>query len=133
MFYSAPSGGGHPPQQQLPPRSPPQELPCPQATPPPPTRNPNKGKGKDKGKGKGKNNGSDGSDNNSRVRHDVTLLLQSMDRHHLDVARDASSTAAADASIAARPTCCTDVLRGSRRPLLHSLIAFASSTSLYMG
>jgi hypothetical protein len=54
-------------------------------------------------------------------RPDVALLLQFLDRHHLDVARDASSAATAGASTATCPTCCTGVLRGSRRPLLHAL------------
>jgi hypothetical protein len=69
-FYFAPSGGGCPLQQQLPPCPPQQELSCPQAAPPPPPPAPNpnnggKGKGMGKGKGKGKNNGSDDSGNNS--------------------------------------------------------------------
>jgi hypothetical protein len=51
----------------------------------------------------------------------VALLLQSLDRHHLDVARDTSSVAAADALTAACPACCTDILRCSRWPLLHAL------------
>jgi hypothetical protein len=69
-FYSAPSRGGCPPQQQLPPCPSSQEPPCPQAAPPLPAPNPNnssKGKGKGKRKGKGKNNGSgNNSGNNSR-------------------------------------------------------------------
>jgi hypothetical protein len=54
-------------------------------------------------------------------RPDVTLLLQFLDRHHLDVVRDASSIATVGASTAACPTCCTGVLWGSWRPLLHAL------------
>jgi hypothetical protein len=52
-FYSTPSGGGRPLQQQLPPRPPPQEPPCPPAAPPPPAPNTNNG-GNGKGKGKGR-------------------------------------------------------------------------------
>jgi hypothetical protein len=68
MFYSASSGGRHPPQQLLPPHPSQQKLPCPQVAPPPPTPNPNndgKGNGKGKEKGKGKNNGSNSPDNNN--------------------------------------------------------------------
>jgi hypothetical protein len=57
----------------------------------------------------------------------VALLLQSLDRHHLDVARDASSAAPAGAS---KTTCLvhyTSVLRGSWRSLLRTLAS--SSTS----
>jgi hypothetical protein len=57
----------------------------------------------------------------------LALLLQSLDRHHLDVARDASSTTANDASTAARPTCCTGVLWGSRRPLLRALTGVSTA------
>jgi hypothetical protein len=63
-FYSAPSRGGRPLQQQLPPRPSLQEPPCPQVAPPTPAPNPNNG-GKGKDKGKGKNNGSGGSGNNN--------------------------------------------------------------------
>jgi hypothetical protein len=45
-------------------------------------------------------------------------LLQSLNRHHLDMARDASYVAVADAFTAARPACCTDVLRHFQRPFL---------------
>jgi hypothetical protein len=45
-------------------------------------------------------------------------LLQSLNRHHLDVARDASYAAVADAFTATRPACCTDVLRHFQRPFL---------------
>jgi hypothetical protein len=64
VFYSTPSGGGRPSQQQLPLHPPQQEPPCPPAAPPPPAPNPNND-GKGKGKGKGKNNNSGGSGNNS--------------------------------------------------------------------
>jgi hypothetical protein len=65
-FYSAPSGGGHPLQQQLPPRPPQQEQPCSQAGPPPHVPNPKTGgNGKGKGKWKCKNNDSGGSGNSS--------------------------------------------------------------------
>jgi hypothetical protein len=70
-FYSALSGGEHPPQQQLPPCPPSQELPERHTkAPPPPASNPNnggKGKGKDKGKEKDKNHDSGGSNNNSKA------------------------------------------------------------------
>jgi hypothetical protein len=48
-------------------------------------------------------------------------LLQSLDRHHLDVAKDASSATATDTSTATRRACCTDVLRCSWWPLLRAL------------
>jgi hypothetical protein len=51
----------------------------------------------------------------------VALLLQSLNRHHLDLARDASSAAAASTSTTTSPTHCTDILRGSRWSLLHAL------------
>jgi hypothetical protein len=60
VFYSVPSGGGCPPQQQLPPRLPQQEPSCPPVAPPPTPNNGDKGKGK----GKGKNNDSGSSSNN---------------------------------------------------------------------
>jgi hypothetical protein len=132
-FYFAPSGGGRPLHQQSPLRPPQQETPYPQAAPPPPTPNPNndgKGKGKDKGKGKGKNSGSGGSDNNSDNNSkgaSAGLLLQSLDRHHLDVARDASSAAAAGASTAAHPSRCIGVLRGYWRSRLRAPVS-ASTT-----
>jgi hypothetical protein len=56
----------------------------------------------------------------------VALLLQSLDPHHFNVARDASSEAAADTSTTTRPTHYTGVLRGSRWSLLR---APASSTT----
>jgi hypothetical protein len=43
-----------------------------------------------------------------------------LDRHHLTVARDASSLAAAGVSTTTCPACYTGVLRGSRWPLLHA-------------
>jgi hypothetical protein len=55
------------------------------------------------------------------MRPDLALLLQSLDWHYLDVVRDVSSSAANNMSIVARSTCCTGVLRGSRRPLLRAL------------
>jgi hypothetical protein len=45
----------------------------------------------------------------------VALLLQSLDRHHIDVARDVTSAAAAEVSTS-RPACCNSVLQGSRQP-----------------
>jgi hypothetical protein len=48
------------------------------------------------------------------------LLQQSLDRHHLDVARDVSSIAAAGASTTTRHSRCTGILRGSRRFLLRT-------------
>jgi hypothetical protein len=51
----------------------------------------------------------------------VALLLQSLDRHHLNVARDASSTAAAGTSTATRPAHCIGVLWGSWWSLLRVL------------
>jgi hypothetical protein len=65
IFYSFPSGGGHPPQQQQPLHPSQQEPSCPLVAPPPSALNPNNG-GKGKGKGKGNNNGSGDSGNNSR-------------------------------------------------------------------
>jgi hypothetical protein len=61
----------------------------------------------------------------------MALLLESLDRHHLDVARDVSSAAAVDESTAGCPACCTDVLRGSWWPLLRALAG--SSTALAAG
>jgi hypothetical protein len=58
----------------------------------------------------------------------VTLLLQSLDRHHLDMDRDACSAAAAGASTTTRPSHCTGILRGSRRSLIHA--PTGSSTAL---
>jgi hypothetical protein len=57
----------------------------------------------------------------------VALLLQSLDWHHLDVASDASSAAAADASTTTRPAHCTGILQGSQLSLLHA--PASSSTS----
>jgi hypothetical protein len=56
----------------------------------------------------------------------VAFLLQSLNRYHLDLAKDASSVAAAGASTAACLACYTGVLQGSRRPLLH---AFADAST----
>jgi hypothetical protein len=54
-FYSAPSGGGCPLQQQLPPRPPPEEPPCPPATPPPPAPTPTTAaKARERARGRGK-------------------------------------------------------------------------------
>jgi hypothetical protein len=50
----------------------------------------------------------------------MALLLQFLDQHHLDVARDASFVAAAGASTTTRPTCSTGILRGSRWSLLRA-------------
>jgi hypothetical protein len=63
----------------------------------------------------------------------VALLLQSLDRHHLDVARDASSAAIDGASTAASPTCCTSVLWGSRRPLLRALAGSSTAPAAGRG
>jgi hypothetical protein len=68
--------------------------------PPPALTSNNGGKGKGKSKCKGKDKSNDPS---------VALLLQSLDRHHLDVARDTPSLAVG-VSILACPTYCTDVL-----------------------
>jgi hypothetical protein len=58
-------------------------------------------------------------------------LLQSLDQHHLDVARDASSKAAVGASTAARPARCTGVLWGSWRSRLQA--PAGASTTLAAG
>jgi hypothetical protein len=91
--------------------------------PPPPAPTPNNS---DKGKGKGKNNGSSDSDNNSWGKHLGVALLQSLDRHHLDVARDAPS-AAANASTVTRPACCTGVLWRPRWPSLCALVGVSTT------
>jgi hypothetical protein len=66
----------------------------------------------------------------------VTLLLQSLNRHHLDVARDASSTVVADASTTTCHARCTGILRGSWWSLLRtpagSSIARAASHDSYL-
>jgi hypothetical protein len=49
---------------------------------------------------------------------DVALLLQSLDQHHLDVAKDAYSAAAAGPSTIACPTRCTGIIQGSQWSLL---------------
>jgi hypothetical protein len=78
----------------------------------------NDGKGKSKGKWKVKNNGSTNNNRGSNA-PDVALLLQSLDRHHLDVARDAPSSAAG-VSTSAHHTCYMAVLRRPRWPSLHA-------------
>jgi hypothetical protein len=76
--------------------------------PPTPTLTPNNG---DKGKGKGK-----GERQEKQLRqqqwgqqHPSVALLQSLDRHRLDVVKDVPSSAAGSPTIAC-PSCCTVVL-----------------------
>jgi hypothetical protein len=65
----------------------------------------------------------------------MALLLQSLDQHHLDVARDVPSSAA-DTSTATRPACCIGVLWRPWRPFLRTLVgastAPAAGRDLYL-
>jgi hypothetical protein len=71
----------------------------------------------------------------------MALLLQSLDRHHLDVARDAFSAAAADASTTTCPARCTSILRVPGGPSFvplpapppHQQQAVAPAWLLWMG
>jgi hypothetical protein len=118
-FYSALSGGGRPPQQQLPHahhsrnrQVPRRHIPL---LPPTPTtvaktRVRTRRRGKARARLRRLWQQQQGQQHPS-----MTLLLQSLDGHHLDVARDAPSSTAC-ASTTARPACCTGVLWWPQRP-----------------
>jgi hypothetical protein len=57
----------------------------------------------------------------------MALLIQSLDWHHLDVARDASSITAVGVFTTASPACCIGVLRGSWWPFLHAHVGVSTA------
>jgi hypothetical protein len=101
-FYSVPSEGGHPPQQQLPPRPSPQETPCPQAAPPSPAPTPTTA-AKARGRGKART-----------TTPATTAEVPRLGPPNPWTGTISTSAAADDTSTAARPTCCTSIIRGSR-------------------